>query len=139
MLPRKDVPMPFPHRPAAPPPQGGDRQPLFRIAGLWPSKNGNGLSGSARLSYADREGMTVGQRLQDLVQQAIDGNLELRFLVFETKPGQQGPPYTVHVALGREEQARGGGGYQDPRQSAPESHADPVPPPPARRIPPRRA
>lgn len=78
--------------------QSGDR---IRIGGLYNAKTGNGINGGINMNYRMPDGRILGEALIEKIQESMEKDIPLRFLVFENN-GMAGStskaPYSLHVA-----------------------------------------
>ena len=116
-----------------PPPQY-DPSELVRIAGLWPSASGKALIGSINLNEPRFDpknpvDIPAGDEIVDMIQNCMQNKLELKFLVFENKPGQKGPRYALLFAIGQDERQRQQQPAQGPQRPQAQQNDGPPPPP----------
>ena len=121
--------MPFSHRTPKPqprPPQDNE-EPLLRLGGLYPSRDGTSIMGNAHV-VTPRRGQEdpLGTELIDLIERSMEQQRPLRFLIFEDNGKfPNAPPYTIHATMGRSN------GEAAPLPAEPEQEPEaPEPPPP---------
>src|SRR2546430_1387542 len=112
-------------------PQQRERDPnLTRLGGLYPSKTGKALAGNMNLAWVDRNtNETVGKKLIEMIERAMDDNLPLRFLIFDNTDRGGNPPYVMHVTFGNQRPATIAPQGAPPiaRRPPDQPKADPVP------------
>lgn len=95
--------MPFGRHTPKPPARPPRDEPLMRLGGLLPNRDGTSLGGNVSLGEPRRgSDEPLGVELIDLIQRAMEQQRPLRFIVFEDSgkfPNQ--PPYTIHATMGR--------------------------------------
>src|SRR5438105_2099227 len=75
---------------------------LMRLGGLYPSKTGKALTGNMGIGWQDQDGQSMGKKLIEMIERALDDNLPLRFVIFDNTDRAEGnrPPYSLHVTFG---------------------------------------
>lgn len=115
-----------------------DRTPLVYLTGLWDNRSGRGISGSIRLTYAGPDGVTTGEQLTQLIQDATEANVPIRLIIFENDGNHGGGTmqYKAYLALGQPARENGAAPPdRTPRQAPGQWDRPPqepayVPPPP---------
>lgn len=132
--------------PSSPPPSPGQNYPkddLLKLGGLYPSKSGKALTGNIHINEPRRGASEpFGVILIDLIQQAMEEQRPLRFLVFESTFPDSRSPYTLNITLGNPRPPRGEEPDEDGEDPTPTTTPqrgeyfggnEPTPPPPTRR------
>src|SRR5438270_13532657 len=88
-----------------PQPQRSRRQldaNLMRLVGLYPSKTGKALTGNIGISWQDQDGQSMGKKLIEMIERALDDNLPSRFVIFDNTDRAEAnrPPYSPQVTFG---------------------------------------
>lgn len=132
--------MPFQRNPqqGARPPQGSayrdpnDPKPV-RLGPLWYSKSGNTMMGNVNVTYQNKHGEFIGDTMMQMIQDAMDRNVPLRFLIFENNGKFREPgDGSLHVTFGnppRQSDTQSDGRNQ-PQPQPQRFRRNPGPPPP---------